>query len=206
MGVELVEGRDLFLDGGQIFMRTIRGPKRVDVIYRRIDDDFLDPLTFRRDSQLGVAGLIGAYRAGSVGLANADRHGRGRRQGDLSVRPRHHPLLPQGRPDPGQRRDLPAARSRRTGSTSWRTSTSWWSRRSTPRAGYGMLIGPASTAEQREEFARQDRGQPPRLHRPADDQPEPAPDVRRRPRSRAGTSTSARSSSTARRSRCWPAA
>jgi len=71
MGVELVEGRDLFLDNGQILMRTTRGPKRVDVIYRRIDDDFLDPLTFRRESQLGIAGLVAAHRAGQVGLANA---------------------------------------------------------------------------------------------------------------------------------------
>ena len=71
MGVELVEGRDLVFDDGQIFMRTTAGLQRVDVIYRRVDDDFLDPLTFRRDSLLGVAGLIGAYRAGNVGLANA---------------------------------------------------------------------------------------------------------------------------------------
>src|SRR6476661_4142626 len=71
MGVELVEGRDLFLDGGQMFMRTIRGPRRVDVLYRRLDDDFLDPLTFRRESQLGVSGLVGSYRAGLLGLANA---------------------------------------------------------------------------------------------------------------------------------------
>src|SRR5262249_1389840 len=70
MGVELVEGRDLVLDNGHLFMRTTRGLQRIDVIYRRVDDDFLDPLTFRRDSQLGVAGLIGAYRAGNVGLAN----------------------------------------------------------------------------------------------------------------------------------------
>src|SRR3954454_16125605 len=52
-------------------MRTIRGPRRVDVIYRRVDDDYLDPLAFPRDSQLGVAGLLGAYRAGRIGLANA---------------------------------------------------------------------------------------------------------------------------------------
>src|SRR5580700_10893533 len=71
MGVELVEGRDLFFDGGQIHMRTTRGPMRVDVIYRRIDDDFLDPLTFRPDSCLGVPGLINAYRAGNVALSNA---------------------------------------------------------------------------------------------------------------------------------------
>ena len=71
MGVQLVEGRDLVLDGGGVFMRTTRGLSRVDVIYRRIDDDYLDPLCFRGDSQLGVAGLMGAYRTGRVGLANA---------------------------------------------------------------------------------------------------------------------------------------
>ncbi len=64
MGVELVEGRDLVLDRGQIFRRTTRGLQRVDVIYRRVDDDFLDPLSFRGDSMLGVAGLIGAITRG----------------------------------------------------------------------------------------------------------------------------------------------
>src|SRR5580700_9964148 len=71
MGVELVEGRDLFFDGGQIHMRTTRGPERVDVIYRRVDDDFLDPLTFRADSRLGAPGLVNAYRSGNVALANS---------------------------------------------------------------------------------------------------------------------------------------
>ena len=71
MGAELCEGQDLFVDGGQVFMRTTTGPKRVDVIYRRIDDDFLDPLTFRPDSMLGVPGLFDAYRAGNVTLVNA---------------------------------------------------------------------------------------------------------------------------------------
>lgn len=71
MGVELVEGQDLFVDGGFVYMRTTRGPKRVDVIYRRIDDDFLDPQVFRADSQLGCAGLVGAYKAGKVTLSNA---------------------------------------------------------------------------------------------------------------------------------------
>jgi uncharacterized circularly permuted ATP-grasp superfamily protein len=71
MGIELVEGQDLFVDGAHVFMRTTRGPRRVDVIYRRIDDDFLDPLAFRPDSTLGVAGLLSAYRAGGVTLANA---------------------------------------------------------------------------------------------------------------------------------------
>jgi uncharacterized circularly permuted ATP-grasp superfamily protein len=71
MGVELVEGKDLFVDQNTVWMRTTRGPQRVDVIYRRVDDDFLDPLTFRGDSALGVPGLLSVYRAGRVTLANA---------------------------------------------------------------------------------------------------------------------------------------
>jgi uncharacterized circularly permuted ATP-grasp superfamily protein len=71
MGVFLVESRDLVVDDNHVFMRTTQGRRRVDVIYRRVDDDFLDPLTFRRDSLLGVPGLVNAYRAGHVALANA---------------------------------------------------------------------------------------------------------------------------------------
>jgi uncharacterized circularly permuted ATP-grasp superfamily protein len=71
LGVELVEGRDLFVKDDLVFMRTTQGPKRVDVIYRRIDDDFLDPLAFRSDSVLGVPGLMSVYQAGNVTLANA---------------------------------------------------------------------------------------------------------------------------------------
>ncbi len=71
LGVDLVEGDDLFVRDDVVYMRTTEGPRRVDVIYRRIDDDFLDPLTFRPDSALGVAGLMGAYHAGNVTLANA---------------------------------------------------------------------------------------------------------------------------------------
>jgi uncharacterized circularly permuted ATP-grasp superfamily protein len=71
MGVELVDGNDLFVQGETVFMRTTQGPRRVDVIYRRIDDDFLDPQAFRKDSMLGVPGLFSAYRAGNVTLANA---------------------------------------------------------------------------------------------------------------------------------------
>jgi uncharacterized circularly permuted ATP-grasp superfamily protein len=71
LGIELVEGRDLFVRDGIVSMRTTEGPKRVDVIYRRVDDDFLDPLAFRPDSTLGVPGLMSAYQAGNVTLANA---------------------------------------------------------------------------------------------------------------------------------------
>ena len=75
MGVELVEGRDLVVRNGEVKMRTTHGEERVDVIYRRIDDDFLDPVHFRRDSMLGVTGLISALRAGRVTLANAIGNG-----------------------------------------------------------------------------------------------------------------------------------
>ena len=71
MGVELLEGKDLFVKDNFVYMRTTRGPKRVDVIYRRVDDDFLDPKAFRPDSTLGCAGMLEAYRAGNVTLSNA---------------------------------------------------------------------------------------------------------------------------------------
>jgi len=71
LGVELVEGRDLFVKGNIVYMRTTEGPKRVDVLYRRVDDDFIDPLVFRPDSILGVPGLMSAYQAGNITIANA---------------------------------------------------------------------------------------------------------------------------------------
>jgi uncharacterized circularly permuted ATP-grasp superfamily protein len=71
MGVELVEGADLFVDGAFVYMRTTQGPKRVDVIYRRIDDAFIDPLCFRPDSMLGVPGLMDVYRSGGVTICSA---------------------------------------------------------------------------------------------------------------------------------------
>ncbi|MDP3861304.1 MAG: circularly permuted type 2 ATP-grasp protein [Phaeovulum sp.] len=71
MGVELVEGADLFVEGGFVWMRTTEGPKKVDVIYRRIDDAYLDPLCFRPDSMLGIAGLMDVYRSGGVSIASA---------------------------------------------------------------------------------------------------------------------------------------
>lgn len=71
MGVELVEGRDLFVENDFVYMKTIHGPRKVDIIYRRIDDLFLDPLEFRKDSTLGVPGLFAAYYKGNVTIANA---------------------------------------------------------------------------------------------------------------------------------------
>ena len=159
MGVELVEGRDLVLDRGQIFMRTTRGLQRVDVIYRRVDDDFLDPLTFRGDSQLGVAGLIGAYRAGNVALANAIGTGVADDKGIYPYVPdiiRYYlgedPLLANVetfRPTiPAQKQHILA------------NLASLVVKAVDASGGYGMLIGPASTAAQREEFARKIESNP----------------------------------------------
>ena len=106
------------------------GLQRVDVIYRRIDDDFLDPVHFRSDSMLGVPGLVNAVRTGGVTLANADRQRRRRRQADLHLRAGPDPLLPARGADPRQRRHLAAggattpARRCSTGSTSWSSSRS----------------------------------------------------------------------------------
>lgn len=71
MGIPLVEGRDLFVDKNYVYMKTIHGPERVDVIYRRIDDEFLDPMVFNRDSLLGIPGVMSAYREGNVNIVNA---------------------------------------------------------------------------------------------------------------------------------------
>jgi len=159
MGVELVEGRDLVLDRGQIFRRTTRGLQRVDVIYRRVDDDFLDPLTFRPDSMLGVAGLIGAYHSGNVGLANALGTGVADDKGIYPFVPemihfylREEPILANVetfRPlIPSHRRYILANLDKLV------------VKAVDASGGYGMLIGPASTLEQREEFARKIEANP----------------------------------------------
>jgi uncharacterized circularly permuted ATP-grasp superfamily protein len=159
MGVELVEGRDLVLDNGQVFMRTTRGLQRIDVLYRRVDDDYLDPLTFRRDSQLGVAGLVGAYRAGQVALANAIGTGVADDKGIYPFVPdliryylNEDPILPNVetfRPlVPSHRQHILTNLDRLV------------VKAVDGSGGYGMLIGPASTAAQREEFARKIEANP----------------------------------------------
>ncbi len=153
MGVELVEGRDLTLDRGQIFMRTTRGLQRVDVIYRRVDDDFLDPLCFRRDSSLGVAGLMGAFRAGNVGLANGVGTGVADDKGIYPFVPEiiryylnEDPIL---RNVETFRPLIPSHKSHILNNLE-----SLVVKAVDSSGGYGMLIGPASTAAEREEFAR----------------------------------------------------
>jgi uncharacterized circularly permuted ATP-grasp superfamily protein len=159
MGVELVEGRDLVLDNGYIFMRTTHGLKQLDVLYRRVDDDFLDPIYFRKDSQLGVAGLLGAYRAGNVALANGMGTGVADDKGIYPFVPdiikyyldedailpnveTFRPLVPQHRQHILANLDKLVVKAV-DGS-----------------GGYGMLIGPASTAEVRAEFARKVEANP----------------------------------------------
>ena len=114
MGIELVEGRDLFVVDNRVFLRTTRGRQQVDVIYRRIDDEFLDPLAFRADSILGVAGLMGAVRAGNVALANAIGTGVADDKVVYGYVPADHQVLPQPGADFGQRADLFPHRSRPT--------------------------------------------------------------------------------------------
>ena len=111
LGVELVEGRDLLVKGDVVYMRTTEGLKRVDVIYRRIDDDFLDPLAFRPDSALGVPGLMSAYRAGNVTLANAVGTGIADDKAVYSYMPRDHAILSRRRADPEERADLALPRA-----------------------------------------------------------------------------------------------
>jgi uncharacterized circularly permuted ATP-grasp superfamily protein len=153
MGIELVEGRDLLVYDNVVHMRTTGGLKRVDVLYRRIDDDFVDPLAFRSDSILGVAGLMNAYRAGNVTLANAIGTGVADDKAMYAYVPaiiryylQQDPILPNIETflcsDDTQRQhvlenigDLVVKAVGESG-------------------GYGILIGPHSTREQQDEFRR----------------------------------------------------
>ena len=136
MGIELVEGRDLFVLHNRVYMRTTHGRRQVDVIYRRVDDEFLDPLAFRAESMLGVAGLLGAVRTGNVALANAIGTG----VADDKVVYRYVPDIiryyrARSRSSTTSRRTCRA--SPRSASTSCATSTRWWSRRPTRAAATG---------------------------------------------------------------------
>ena len=135
MGIELVEGRDLVCRDNVLYMRTTSGRRRVDVVYRRIDDDFLDPVQFRPDSMIGCPGLVNAARAGNVTLANAIGNGVADDKLTYTYVPEmiryylgEQPLLPNVH-------DLPAGRSGRAGATAWPGPTGWCSSRSTAPAG-----------------------------------------------------------------------
>jgi uncharacterized circularly permuted ATP-grasp superfamily protein len=152
MGVQLVEGRDLAVDDKVVYMRTTKGLRRVDVIYRRIDDDFLDPQAFRPDSMLGVPGLLEAYRAGNVALANAPGNG----VADDKVVYAYVPDMI--RYYMGEDALLPNVPT----FLCWREKDrkhvlenldKLVVKAANEAGGYGMLVGPHATQQQREEFA-----------------------------------------------------
>jgi uncharacterized circularly permuted ATP-grasp superfamily protein len=152
MGIQLVEGRDLAVQDNHVFMRTTKGLRQVDVIYRRIDDDFMDPKAFRKDSLLGVPGLLDAYRSGKVALANAPGNG----VADDKV---VYAYVPQMiRYYLGEDAILPNVPT----FLCWRDSDrnhvlqnldKLVVKAANEAGGYGMLVGPHSTLQQREEFA-----------------------------------------------------
>jgi uncharacterized circularly permuted ATP-grasp superfamily protein len=151
MGVELVEGQDLFVRDDTVYMRTTRGPQRVHVLYRRVDDDFLDPTAFRADSRLGVPGLFAAYRAGRVTLANAIGTGVADDKSTYLWVPdmiRYYlgeaPILANV---PTWRLGLPAERDHVLAHLGELVIKEVHG-----AGGYGMLVGPMSTAAEREAF------------------------------------------------------
>ena len=159
LGVELVEGRDLLVRDNIVQMRTTEGPKRVDVIYRRLDDDFLDPLTFRPDSALGVPGLMNAYRAGNVTLANAVGTGVADDKAVYSYMPDivrfylgEEPIL----------KNVPTWRCREKESLSYVLDhlSELVVKEVSGSGGYGMLIGPAADRVALAEFAAKLKADP----------------------------------------------
>jgi uncharacterized circularly permuted ATP-grasp superfamily protein len=151
MGIPIVEGRDLLVRDDHVFMRTTAGLVQVDVIYRRIDDDFLDPAVFRADSQLGVTGLVAAYRAGNVALANSIGTGVADDKVIYAYVPRiikyyldQEPILPNVNTylasEPADRKFI------------LQNIAKLVVKSANEAGGYGMLIGPAATAAEVEEF------------------------------------------------------
>lgn len=151
MGVELVEGQDLFVEDNAVFMRTTRGPKRVDVIYRRIDDDYLDPLAFRPDSSLGVPGLLSAYRAGMVTLTNAIGTGVA---DDKSIYPYVPDMVKFYLSEEPILNNVPTYQCRKKEDLAYTLDnlSDLVVKEVHGAGGYGMLVGPASSKAEIEDF------------------------------------------------------
>jgi uncharacterized circularly permuted ATP-grasp superfamily protein len=150
MAATLCEGQDLYVEDGKVYMRTTLGPERVDVIYRRIDDDYLDPLTFRPDSMLGVPGLFDAYRAGNVTLVNAPGTGIADDKAVYTYVPEiiefylgEKPIL----------KNVPTYNCTDSDQRAYVLEVHG-------SGGYGMLVGPASTKKQRAEFTDKIKARP----------------------------------------------
>lgn len=151
MGVELVEGKDMFVDDGLVYMRTTQGPQRVDVIYRRIDDDYLDPLVFRADSSLGVPGLMSVYRAGRISIANAVGTGIA---DDKSTYPFIPDVIKFYLGEAPILNNVPTYQCRKPQELSYVLAnlSSLVVKEVHGAGGYGMLVGPAASKEQIEDF------------------------------------------------------
>jgi len=151
MGVELVLGQDLFVNENYVYLKTTRGPKRVDVIYRRIDDDFLDPTVFRPDSLLGVPGLMHAYRAGNVTLANAVGTGVA---DDKAVYPYVEDMIRFYLSEEPLLRNVPTYICARKADRNHVVDhlDELVVKAVNESGGYGMLMGPYASAKEREEF------------------------------------------------------
>ncbi len=151
MGIELVEGQDLVVRDETVYMRTTRGPRRVDVIYRRIDDDFLDPQVFRPDSLLGVPGLFSAYKAGRVTLANAIGTGVA---DDKSMYPHVPEIIEYYLGEKAILNNVPTWQLRKPEDLHYVIEhlQELVIKEVHGSGGYGMLVGPASTMAQRAEF------------------------------------------------------
>jgi len=159
MGCALVEGRDLVVRNAKVFVKTTRGPERIHVLYRRIDDDFLDPEVFRADSVLGVPGLVQAYAAGNVTLANAIGNGIADDKATYALVPDmirfylgEEPILPQVETYLCSREDHLSHVLEHLDELVVKEVDG--------SGGYGMLIGPTSTAKERSLFAERLRAQP----------------------------------------------
>ena len=151
MGVELVEGQDLFVKDSFVYMRTTRGPKRVDVIYRRVDDDFLDPRVFRPTSTLGCAGLMDAYRAGHVSICNAVGTGIA---DDKSIYPYVPQMIEFCLGEKPILNNVPTFQCRKKEDLDYTLANldKLVVKEVHGAGGYGMLVGPAATKAEIEEF------------------------------------------------------
>ncbi|MEC5213635.1 putative circularly permuted ATP-grasp superfamily protein [Polaromonas sp. CG_9.5] len=153
MGVELVEGTDLFVKDNFVYMRTTRGPKRVDVIYRRVDDDYLDPLAFKPHSTLGCAGLLNVYRSGNVAICNAIGTGVA---DDKSIYPYVPKMIEFYLGEKPILKNVPTYMCRNSDDLKYTLSNlkDLVVKEVHGAGGYGMLIGPASTQAEIEDFRR----------------------------------------------------
>jgi uncharacterized circularly permuted ATP-grasp superfamily protein len=153
MGVELVEGQDLFVKDNFVYMRTTRGPKRVDVIYRRVDDDYLDPLAFQPKSTLGCAGLLNVYRSGNVSLCNAIGTGVA---DDKSIYPYVPKMIEFYLGEKPILKNVPTFMCRNDDDLKYTLANlkDLVVKEVHGAGGYGMLVGPASTQAEIEDFRR----------------------------------------------------